>query len=133
MFGNVLINEFGRREHIVELTGTLTIGRTAENDIVLADDDISRCHAMLLAQPEGVFLLDLGSTNGTFVNGVPAVQDEPVRLNDGDRISIGPASLRYSAPRPTACPTCETPVRPGSKFCGRCGTKVAGSAVPTAS
>jgi pSer/pThr/pTyr-binding forkhead associated (FHA) protein len=132
MYGSVRIDEFGRREHTVALSGTVTIGRTAENDIVLAVDGVSRCHAMLLAQPEGVFLLDLGSTNGTYVNGVQALQDEPVRLNDGDQITIGPASLHYSAPRSSVCHSCEATVRPGSKFCGRCGSKVAGHAAPPA-
>jgi hypothetical protein len=102
MFGRLLIAERGRPDRVVELTGTATIGRTADNDIVLDSDGVSQCHAMLLAQSGGVMLLDLGSTFGTFVDTVPAEPDEPVALADGARISIGRAALRYTAPKPAA-------------------------------
>lgn len=102
VFGRIHIVERGRPERVVELLGTATIGRTADNDIVLDSDGVSHCHAMLLTQPGGVVLLDLGSTFGTFVDTVQALPDEPVRLADGARINIGRAALRYAAPRPAA-------------------------------
>ena len=102
MFGHLHIEERGRPARVVDLLGTATIGRTAENDIVLDSDGVSHCHAMLLAQPSGVDLVDLGSTFGTFINAIPAPPDEPVRLADGAQISIGRAALRYLAPRITA-------------------------------
>ncbi|HNP74142.1 MAG TPA: FHA domain-containing protein [Kouleothrix sp.] len=101
MFGHLHIEERGRPARVVDLLGSATIGRTADNDIVLDSDGVSHCHAMLLAQPSGVLLVDLGSTFGTLIDAVPAPPDEPVRLADGAQISIGRAALRYLAPRVT--------------------------------
>src|SRR5690349_1024492 len=101
MFGRLYIEEGGRPARMIELAGAVTIGRTPDNDIVLESDGVSHCHAMLFAQPDGVTLLDLGSTFGTFVDTVQALPDEPIRLPNGARISIGHALLRYaSAPAP---------------------------------
>jgi hypothetical protein len=104
MFGRLHIAERGRPERVVELTGTATIGRTDDNDIVLDSEGVSQCHAMLMAQSSGVLLVDLGSAFGTFVDAVAAPPDEPVRLADGARISIGRAALRYTAPRRATSP-----------------------------
>ncbi len=97
MLGRLYIEEGERPARMIELTGAVTIGRTADNDIVLESDGVSHCHAMLLAQPDGVSLLDLGSTFGTFVDAVQALPDEPLRLPNGARITIGRALLRYAA------------------------------------
>ena len=86
------------REHIVELTGTTTIGRASDNTIVLEDETISRYHAVVVIQPEGVFLMDLESTNGTSVNTVAALPDEAVRLSDGDVVTIADMALQYHVP-----------------------------------
>ena len=64
MLGRLYIEEGERPTRMIELAGAVTIGRTADNDIVLESDGVSHCHAMLLAQPDGVTLLDLGSTFG---------------------------------------------------------------------
>src|SRR5690348_14051729 len=97
MFGRLYIEEGERPARVIELAGAVTIGRTADNDIVLESDGVSHCHAMLLAQPDGVSLLDLGSTFGTFVDAVQALPDEPLHLPNGARITIGRALLRYAA------------------------------------
>ena len=102
MFGRLYIEEGGSPARMIELAGAVTIGRTADNDIILESDGVSHCHAMLLAQPDGVTLIDLGSTFGTFVDAVQALPDEPMRLPNGAQISIGRALLRYaSAPATT--------------------------------
>ena len=81
----------------VEITGTATIGRAIESDIVVDETTVSRRHALLSAQPEGgLVLIDLGSTNGSFVNGVQVPPDELVWLADGDVITLGRAMLRYN-------------------------------------
>jgi len=103
MFGRLYIEEGERPARMIELAGALTIGRTADNDIVLESDGVSHCHAMLLAQADGVTLLDLGSTFGTFVDTVQALPDAPMRLPNGARISIGRALLRYAS-TPVAVP-----------------------------
>jgi hypothetical protein len=100
MLGRLYIEEGERPARMIELAGAVTIGRTADNDIVLESDGVSHCHAMLLPEPDGVKLFDLGSTFGTFVNAVQAPPDEPMRLPNGARITIGRALLRYTAPVP---------------------------------
>src|SRR3954466_12449443 len=97
MLGRLYIEEGERPARMIELTGAVTIGRTADNDIVLESDGVSHCHAMLFAQPDGVTLIDLGSTFGTFVDAVQALPDAPMRLTNGARISIGRALLRYTS------------------------------------
>jgi SARP family transcriptional regulator, regulator of embCAB operon len=91
------ITEAGRPERSVELTGTTTIGRDSDNDIVLAEITVSRCHAVLVMELDEVHLMDLDSTNGTLVNGMLAPPDESVRLMDGDVIKLGGVVVRYAA------------------------------------
>ncbi len=72
------------------------IGRGAQEvEVRLEDDGISRKHAKLIAQPDGQYrLVDLGSRNGTFVNGR---RIEEAVLNDGDRIQMGTlTSLKFT-------------------------------------
>jgi adenylate cyclase len=70
------------------------IGRSDKNEVVIADELASRQHAMLQRSEEGmVYLTDLGSSNGTFVNG--ARVSTPVILRSGDLISIGNHEFRF--------------------------------------
>jgi pSer/pThr/pTyr-binding forkhead associated (FHA) protein len=70
------------------LTKTSTVlGRDKTSDMVIDNYDVSRRHCLLDIQARGVFILDLDSTNGTFVNGI-LVRDG--YLNPGDRIELGP-------------------------------------------
>ena len=62
------------------------IGRSPGCDLVVADRQISRKHARLVRGPEGYVLEDLGSKNGTYLNGTRI--DEPQRLQDGDEIQV---------------------------------------------
>ena len=65
-----------------------SIGRSTSNHVVLADDKVSRRHAMINAQGHGEFwLVDLGSSNGTYINSRRVAQ--PCRLNEGDVVEIG--------------------------------------------
>jgi len=70
----------------------LTIGRLAECDIVVDDKGVSRRHAQIRTKDGASTLTDLGSTNGTSLNGKP-VQSRP--LNDGDRITVGTTVIEY--------------------------------------
>ena len=65
----------------------ITIGRQADNGIVLADTQVSRQHARLTISAAGVTITDLDSANGTRVNGRPIAAPTP--LHDGDTIQIG--------------------------------------------
>jgi pSer/pThr/pTyr-binding forkhead associated (FHA) protein len=64
----------------------LTIGRSADNDLVLADARVSRHHARIVGRRGTLVYADLGSTNGSRVNGI---QVGELVLGAGDRIEIG--------------------------------------------
>ena len=95
------ITQKDREGRIVEVAGFATIGRANDSDIVIDESSVSKRHALLSRQPEGVVLIDLGSTNGSFVNGVQAPPDEVVWLAHGDVITLGDVALRYLAPAAT--------------------------------
>jgi pSer/pThr/pTyr-binding forkhead associated (FHA) protein len=71
----------------------VSIGRSAENDIALADDFASARHARIEPRRDGVWVSDAGSTNGTYVNG--AKLSKAHRLRPGDVIRVGGTDLRY--------------------------------------
>ncbi|QRK07548.1 FHA domain-containing protein [Archangium violaceum] len=68
--------------------GKLIVGRQAPAAVLLEDDSVSRKHAEVEATPEGAVLRDLGSANGTLVNGEP-MGTHPVELQPGDVITFG--------------------------------------------
>jgi FHA domain-containing protein/uncharacterized protein DUF4388 len=72
-------------------SGEVVIGRSSELDLVLIEDMVSRKHARLTLQPGQITISDLGSTNGTFVNGEKVKR---ARLKEGDRILIGTSILK---------------------------------------
>jgi len=72
----------------------VAVGRMSECDIVLNDSNVSRRHAEIRPTPDGFALVDLGSTNGSRVNGVRVVQRD---LRDGDEITIGNTRLTFQA------------------------------------
>lgn len=84
-------------DHDVVLRGErMIVGRISTADICLADANTSRQHAAFIHEADGWAIEDLGSTNGTLVNGV-AIDRQP--LSDGDLIVIGVTELIYHKPR----------------------------------
>ncbi len=84
------------------LLRSCSLGRSTANQIVLPDTKVSRRHALIHAQGEEEYwLVDLGSSNGTYANGRRVTQ--PIRLNNGDLITMGDVRLvfRQSTPRGT--------------------------------
>lgn len=80
----------------LELTRPFVIGRAASCDVVLSDESSSRMHARVSPQGDRARVEDLGSTNGTLINGERV---EVGTLEDGDRLMIGGSVLRfYRAP-----------------------------------
>ncbi len=86
----VLVLADGRKVRLEP--GTNVIGRLPDCTVPLSDPQASRRHAELRRDAGGVTLVDLGSTNGTLVNGV-RVHDQELR--DGDTIRIGNTTLRF--------------------------------------
>ncbi len=83
----------GSPERVVLLTSPVTVlGRGAEADLRLHDTGVSRAHAELRVEGEQVRLADLGSTNGTLLNGR---RIEEAVLSDGDRIEVGATPMVY--------------------------------------
>jgi len=74
-------------------TGEVVIGRSPDCQIVLKDFGISRTHARITVDEDGIRITDLKSKNGTQVNGVPVVE---APLKDGDRILLGKFQLAFS-------------------------------------
>jgi hypothetical protein len=91
----VVLNELGEPAESISITREpVVIGRMSSNDIVLTDSNVSRRHAEL-RRVEGTWVLrDLGSTNGTVVNGKLAGEH---RLQDGDRLTFGTSELIFKA------------------------------------
>jgi adenylate cyclase len=74
-------------------SGEVVIGRSPECQVVLKDFGISRNHAKILVDEDGVRIMDMKSKNGTQVNGVPIVE---ARLKDNDRILLGKFQITFS-------------------------------------
>lgn len=79
----------------VELDEENIVGRMNDCQIVLSDTNISRRHARIARSGTGFVASDLGSTNGTFINGERLISEK--QLTDGDTITIGKANLRFEA------------------------------------
>ncbi|MDJ0974830.1 MAG: sigma 54-interacting transcriptional regulator [Planctomycetota bacterium] len=81
----------GRDERVYEATDKeVVIGRDARVDVPVDDRTLSRRHCRVYAGPDGWRVTDLGSRNGTFLNGAPILDD---RLENGDRIEIGETKI----------------------------------------
>jgi pSer/pThr/pTyr-binding forkhead associated (FHA) protein len=91
----------GQKEEFALAKASVTIGRAAINDIVLGDSKVSRVHARLQCSDEGLSLMDLGSANGTRVNGLPI---ERVAVAPGDVIELGDSTLQYETEPPQTEP-----------------------------
>src|SRR5439155_2251457 len=72
----------------------LTVGRAGQNDVALENDEFASArHVRIEPRRDGVWVNDLGSTNGTFVNGIRI--DRPRKLVQGDVIRVGETELRF--------------------------------------
>jgi hypothetical protein len=69
----------------------VNMGRDLANDIPVPDAEISRRHARFIVKADGVYIEDLGSTNGTFLNGVRL--SAPKRLSNGDLVTLAESTV----------------------------------------
>lgn len=89
---------------------TTTIGRLAENALQIEDDSVSSSHAEIFAEEDRFFVRDLGSTNGTFINGEKI---EKAILQEGDELCFGSVVTLFGSPiAQEEIPTEETPDLP---------------------
>lgn len=79
---------------VYSIQGKARIGRSEEGEIVLVDPSVSRAHAVVEIDRGGAFVRDLGSTNGTFLNG-RRIKAESLR--DGDELRFGNTRMRFEA------------------------------------
>lgn len=84
--------------------GVLTIGRSPNNGLFINHATVSRHHAEVRPGGPGYWIVDLGSTSGTFVNGERLVSQTPRLLHAGDALQVGSIPLVYEEQRPVSSP-----------------------------
>ena len=90
---HVTIAMAGHAKQVVALNTQIKFGRASSNDIALPDDTESSSHHAEIVDRQGIpVLVDLGSTNGTYLNGTKIRKPEP--LHDGDVIVVGSTEMR---------------------------------------
>ena len=77
-------------------TETFTVGRSDESDLVVAHETLSRRHLVIRQRGGDIFVEDLGSANGTFVNEEKIPARAPIRLDPEDRVAMGEAEVNLS-------------------------------------
>ena len=80
------------KTHPLEGRGPWSIGRSEENDIVISSPNVSRRHARLSRSENGFIVEDLGSTNGTLLDGAPIDRE---RIESGDELTFGGVTARF--------------------------------------
>ena len=83
----LFVRSENQRGQEFEVNDVVVMGRSAETDVVLDDPYASEFHMRLVAQDSGMVLHDLGSTNGTYINGRRVTA--PTTLRRGDNIQVG--------------------------------------------
>ncbi len=85
-------------EEFAIVPGVNTIGRRGDNNIVLSGDPyVSGSHAQITADDGSFVLTDVGSTNGTTLNGAKVEPDQPVDLSAGDEIVFGKTAMKFQS------------------------------------
>jgi hypothetical protein len=82
----------GDEKHPLEGRGPWSVGRSQENDIVINDPNVSRKHARISRADNGFVVEDLGSTNGTLLDGAPIDRE---RIEGGDELTFGQSTARF--------------------------------------
>jgi pSer/pThr/pTyr-binding forkhead associated (FHA) protein len=84
------------RTHVTEIGSGWLIGRSPNCAITVEDQSISRCHAVIGHRPnQGFYIIDVGSSNGTFVNGIRLATLKQRFLEDGDLIELSHTRVEF--------------------------------------
>ena len=79
---------FKMQEYYV-IDGDISLGRSSKNDVVIKDKFVSKNHLLIREKNQRYYLEDLGSANGTFLNGVKIDPNELIELQNNDKIGVG--------------------------------------------
>ena len=112
----LMIRRDGSGEQSIQIfplnTHILHIGRTPDSGLPLPDGQVSRHHAELRMEAQGLMLTDLGSSNGTFIGNQRLLPNQPHLLTDGAIFRIGPFLLTYQAAKAATHSVEEEQVQP---------------------
>ena len=82
------------KDRSINVSRMISIGRDASNNVVISDDPlVSRRHALIEKEGDAYYLMDKGSTNGTYLNNNPIPKCERVKIKSGDTITVGKTKL----------------------------------------
>jgi len=82
------------RDRSININRLISIGRGEQNDIVISEDPlVSRQHALIEKEGQEYYVMDKGSTNGTYVNNNPIPRMERVKIKIGDIVMVGKTKL----------------------------------------
>lgn len=87
--------EGSRERNILLDKTTFIIGRDKDCDLVLPDALVSRKHTKILRHQQDYYMVDMGSRNGTRLNGSPSAPDMPRKLRNGDEIQVGETRILF--------------------------------------
>ena len=120
-----LVNSTGQRISIPSRI-PLKIGRDPDNDLSIPDDSLSRHHAVITVAGGKVLLQDLGSSNGTYTNGL-RLREAPLVLSDGDSIRLGGMAftirIQENIGNRGFCTKCGRPMAVNVTRCSFCGSE----------
>ncbi len=94
------------------------IGRSSRNDIKFNDLMVSRKHLKIFRTAKAFYIEDLGSTNGTLLNGEPVTPGETYKLSENDTIVIGKSTLQLTELAPLKAPSYQPSVSPTGQSSG---------------
>ncbi|MEO8541007.1 MAG: winged helix-turn-helix domain-containing protein [bacterium] len=95
----VITSESGERRFFALSPGETTLGRAASSQVVIEGEGVSRAHACIAGSASGFELKDLGSKNGTFLNGARIEASQA--LTNGDTVTIPGWTIRFEAEEAT--------------------------------
>jgi putative ABC transport system ATP-binding protein len=99
--GRIYFEENGSKT-VLNIGAGLKFGRSTENNVILRDIAASRFHCLIIPEREGYYIVDLNSTNGTYVNDTRISGREPLR--NGDRIRVGKLEINFETFIPEVTP-----------------------------